>query len=150
VTTTSSPPTTTTPPIIAHTPGRDIEGNGYNFYRVPDGRLDFDYMIAPNGEVISYEEYGFRMKTDPPKPDGTQWIENGQHFKIVNEQMYVWHDILGWGKTGGAGTVTIMDAQSDGYKFYVEPDGRVNLGKVVTPAGDIISYEEYRQWKAAY
>jgi site-specific recombinase XerD len=35
-------------------------------------------------------------------------------------------------------------------KLYVEPDGRVNLGKVVIPAGDIISYEEYQLWKSTY
>jgi hypothetical protein len=43
------------------------------------------------------------------------------------------------------GIVTIMDAQSDGHRFYREPDGTVNLGKVITPDGDIISYEEYQR-----
>jgi hypothetical protein len=60
------------------------------------------------------------------------------------EQKYRWHEILGWIKTGRAGTVTVMDVQSDGYRLFIEPDGRVNLGKVVTPDGDIITYEEYK------
>jgi hypothetical protein len=77
-------------------------------------------------------------------PVGAQWKENGEYFKMEGEQKYVWHSVVGWCKTGGIGTVTIMDVQSDGYKFYIEPDGRVNLGKVVTPNGDVISYEEYK------
>jgi len=144
VTTTSPPPTTTATPVAVNAPERSIEGNGYSFYRDSDGRLDLDWMVAPSGEVVSYEEYVFRMKNDPPKPDGTQWIDDGQHFKIVDEQMYVWHDVVGWCETGGIGTVTIMDVQSDGHMFYVEPDGKVNLSKIITPNGDIISYEEYK------
>jgi hypothetical protein len=86
----------------------------------------------------------------PSMPDGTQWVEDGRYFKMEGEQKYRWHEILGWIEAGREGVVTVMDVQSDGYKLYVEPDGRVNLGKVVTPDGDIISYEEYRQWKNSY
>jgi hypothetical protein len=76
-------------------------------------------------------------------PGGTQWIEDGVHFKMEGEQKYRWHEILGWIETGREGIVTVMDVQSDGHKFYVEPDGSVNLGKVITPDGEVISYEEY-------
>jgi hypothetical protein len=140
VMTTTSPTTTTAPLDI----DRIVEGNGYSFYRGPDGRLNLDWMVAPGGEVISYEEYGIRMRVDPLKPVGAKWIEVGVHFKMEGEQKYLWHDVLGWVKTGGVGTVTVMDVQSDGHRFYREPDGTVNLGKVITPDGGIISYEEYQ------
>jgi hypothetical protein len=137
-----------TSPTLVNSQGRDVQGNGYSFYRGADGRLDFNWMVAPGGEVISYEEYGIRMKTNPPKPDevhGTD--EYGNLYKVVDGQKYVWHDILGWGEDNGMGTVTIMDAQSDGHRFFVEPCGTVNLSKIITPSGEIISYEEYQRRK---
>jgi hypothetical protein len=139
-------PQTPPAPVISQVTG--IQGNGYSFYRRPDGRLNFDWMVAPCGEVISYNEYVTRMKTNPPKPDevhGTD--EHGNLYKVVDGQKYVWHDILGWGLDNGMGTVTIMDAQSDGHRFFTEPCGTVNLSKIVTPTGEIISYEEYQRRK---
>jgi len=86
--------------------------------------------------------------TTPPQPampDGAQGInEDGNYYKIEDGQKYVWNPVVGWCCDNGPGTVTIMDAKSDGHSFYVEPDGRINLGKVVTPDGEVISYEEYR------
>jgi hypothetical protein len=133
VTTTTPPITTTEPPVITTTP---------SITNAPPPVLTTVVTTTTTSPPIT--------TTAQPMPEGTQWVEESLYFKMDGEQKYRWHEILGWIETGREGIVTVMDVQSDGHRFYIEPDGRVNIGKVVTPAGDIISYEEYRQWKAAY
>jgi hypothetical protein len=89
-------------------------------------------------------------QTPPPgnMPEDTQGTdEYGNIYKIEDGQKYVWDDVLGWGRDNGRGTVTIMDAQTSGYRFFVGPCGIINLSKIVTPTGEIISYEEYQRRK---
>jgi hypothetical protein len=75
--------------------------------------------------------------TSPPTemPEGAQWAEDGQYYKIEDEQKYIWDNVLGWGRDNGKGTVTIMDAQTSGYRFVIEPCGTVNLSKLIAPDG---------------
>jgi hypothetical protein len=49
----------------------------------------------------------------------------------------------------GSGEVTIMDVQSDGHRLYWEQNDKVNLDKIITPDGSVISYEEYQKIRAA-
>jgi len=92
-----------------------------------------------------------KIPPQPAMPDGAQGInEDGNYYKIEGEQRYVWNPVVGWCCDNRPGTVTIMDAKSDGHKFYVEPDGRINIGKVVTPDGDVISREEYQKIRESY
>jgi len=108
----------------------------------------------PSQEVMAIlEEFDIEVVEAPPvtqtmpppeMPEDAQGVNvQGSPFKIEGGQQYVWHTVLGWVETGRNGNVTIMDAESSGYRFYAEPDGRVNLDKVITPSGNVISYDEY-------
>ncbi|MCL1831738.1 MAG: hypothetical protein FWG45_02355 [Oscillospiraceae bacterium] len=115
---------------------------------VPDERVseileERDVQVAENPPAA---------QTTPPQtdgmPEGAQGIDsNGWYYRIENGQKYVWHPVLGWGEDNGSGEVTIMDVESDGHRFYTDPDGNVRLDRVVTPSGEVITYEEYEAWR---
>ncbi|MCL1831325.1 MAG: hypothetical protein FWG45_00265 [Oscillospiraceae bacterium] len=113
---------------------------------VPDKRVA---EILEERDVQVAEKPAAARTTPPPTkqetPDGVQY---GDIVRNENGQRYVWDPIIGiWILENGAGTVTIMDVQSDGHKFYTDSEGRVRLDKVVTPSGDVITYEEYEAWR---
>jgi hypothetical protein len=79
----------------------------------------------------------------PENAQGTD--EYGFYYKIEDGQRYIWNHVVGWCRDDGPGEVTIMDVQSDGHRFYREPDGTVNLDKIITPDGSVISFDEYQR-----
>jgi hypothetical protein len=82
----------------------------------------------------------------PGMPEDAQGTDsNGNYIKVEDGERFIWDNVLGWGRDNGRGTVTIMDAQTSGYKFFIEPCGTVNLSKLIAPDGSIISYEEYQR-----
>lgn len=113
---------------------------------------------VPDEEVLTIlEENNIQIVDNPPMPaqttppptsgmpEGAQGVdENGWYFKREDGIKYVWHPVLGWGKDSEDGNTIIMEVESDGYSFYEEPDGSINLNKVVTPDGKIITYDEYK------
>jgi hypothetical protein len=136
--TTRPPVTTTTPPapIIVEAPLADVEIPSEEVMAILE---EFDIQIVEAPPVT---------QTAPPPgmPEDAQGTDSiGNFFKIEDGQRYVWNSVLGWCPDYGSGTVTVMDVQSDGYSFYIEPDGTVNLGKVVAPNGSIITFEEYQR-----
>jgi hypothetical protein len=81
----------------------------------------------------------------PQMPGDAQGTDpDGYFFKVEDGQRYVWNHVVGWCRDDGPGEITIMDVQSDGYRFYRESDGKVNLDKIITPDGSVISFEEYQ------
>jgi hypothetical protein len=81
----------------------------------------------------------------PQMPGDAQGTDSdGYFFKVEDGQRYVWNHVVGWCRDDGPGEVTIMDVQSDGHRFYRESDGKVNLDKIITPDGSVISFDEYQ------
>jgi len=93
------------------------------------------------------------VRTSPPPvernmPKDAQGVDEfGNIYRIEGKQKYVWDSVLGWGEDNGPGEVTIMDVVSDGHKFHTDSNGTVYLDKVLTPSGEVISWEEYNAWK---
>jgi hypothetical protein len=79
----------------------------------------------------------------PENAQGTD--EYGFYYKIEDGQRYIWNHVVGWCRDDGPGEVTIMNVQSDGYRFYRESDGTVNLDKIIAPDGSVISFDEYQR-----
>jgi len=132
VTTTTLPATTTPPLAITTSPATTTTS--------PVTTLSVTTPTSPTSATM--------VTTTPPittaPPIGEQ---RPSETTFIDGQKYVWNPVLGWCPDYGPGTVTIMDVESDGHSFFVEPDGSVNLGKIVTPDGNVISYEEYQQIK---
>jgi hypothetical protein len=133
----ASPATTTTPPA---TTTAVIE-------------VTLAPVEIPNDEVMDIlEEFDVQVVERPPATQTTPRTEEQRPpgtTKVVDGKKYVWHPVLGWGEDNGSGTVTVMDVESGGYSYYIEPDGSVNLGKVITPNGSVISYDEYLKIREA-
>jgi cytoskeletal protein RodZ len=93
---------------------------------------EFDVQVAPPNAV---------SQTAPPqneqRPTGSATRIDGQN--------HVWHPVLGWVESGGSGRVTVMEIKSDGHRFYTDSQGNIRLDMVVTPSGEVISYDEYLQ-----
>jgi hypothetical protein len=103
---------------------------------------------------IEYIESPQIEQTAPPSLSGTPedaqgTDSDGYFFKVEDGQRYIWNTVVGWCRDDGPGEVTYMDVRSDGYRFYREPDGTVNLDKIITPDGSVISFDEYRKIRAA-
>jgi hypothetical protein len=141
----SSPVITTSPPITA-SPTTTPAPAEITPILMEEPIIE-DMSVSEEIIIIEIIETPLTIQPAPPPaemPEGAQWEENGQYYKIEDEQKYIWDNVLGWGRDNGTGTVTIMDAQTSGYRFFIEPCGTVNLSKLIAPDGSIIFYEEYQ------
>jgi len=147
IVTTTTPQITTTEPNVTTTPPATTE-LPITTTTPPATTLPASTMTTP--PITTTAATTTTTPSQPAMPDGAQGInEDGNYYKIEDGQKYVWNPVVGWCFDNGPGTVTIMDAKSDGHRFFIEPDGRLNLGKVVTPDGEVISYEEYQKIREA-
>jgi cytoskeletal protein RodZ len=150
--TTTTPSTTTTTTTTAATTTTTTTPNQVEQNLVPDAMVGDNTPPSGGNEIRPHTTTTVQTTPKQPPagnaPAGAQGIDkDGNHYKIENGQKYKWCSIFGWFVSNGPGEVTIMDVPPSGYKYYVEPDGSVNMGKLVTPDGDIITREEYDRIK---
>jgi hypothetical protein len=99
----------------------------------------------PQTEVVKEEE---NAATDANGKPTRQGKYDEEKIKI-NGNEFVWMaNVKQWANADNDGKTTIMDVKSDGYKNPLTDTGAIDLSKVVTPKGKVISYERYLEIKA--